>query len=173
MQKSNLRNTLANNEGNTIAHVTTMTSQKSKVSVNAAKALGIDPNDVMKYSEIQVQLGSNYSTRVNNQREREGLEKDFIAEKAFYRMVSGALAVNKKDESKEYAIVTPMPNTKGESHYLVNGKKVDFSLIQKLFKPSSLKSYGNQSQGTAKETKHYAIGLDSITRLAINGKVIL
>lgn len=172
MQIENLKNALSNNNGNNFAHVTTMTSQKSKVSVKAAKELGIDPESVMKYSEIQVQVGSDYSTRVNNQLAREGKEKNFIADSAFYRMVSGALAVSKKNENKFYAIVTPMSNSKGESYYLVNGKKVDFSLIEKLFKPSALKNYGT-SQGTDKEIKHLAIGLNSITRFALNGKVIL
>ena len=172
MQIENLKNELSNVVSNTIGHVTTMTCQKSKVSKKVAASLGIDPESVMKQSEIQVQFGSDYSTRVKNQLKRENKDNDFQAKEAFYRMVAGSLAVNKKDESKYYAIATPMPNSKGKTKWFINGKEVAFATIEKIFNPSALKSYGTR-QGTDKEIKHLAIGLNSITRIALNGKVIL
>ena len=172
MQIEKIKSELSNVVSNTIGHVTTMTCQKSKVSKKVAKELGIDPESVMKQSEIQVQFGSNYSTRVNNQLKRENKENNFEAKEAFYKMVAGSLAVNRKDESKFYAIATPMPNSKGTTKWFINGKEVDYSMIEKIFNPSALKSYGSR-QGTDKEIKHLAIGLNSITRIALNGKVVL
>ena len=172
MQIEILKNALKNVTANTIAHVTMITCQASKVNKAKAKDLGIDPNSVMKYSEIQIQLGSSYETRVNNQLGRENKVNDFIPESAYYRMVSGSLAVNKKDESKFYCIGFPMPNSKGESYYMINGKGVSKEYAESLFNASALKNYGTR-QGTEKEIKILAPALNSIIRLALNGKVIL
>lgn len=166
-----LAQVLANIKGNPIASVGMLTSQKSKVSKRVAKIMNLNPEDFFKYSEIQVQLGSTYSTRVNNQRAKEGKNTDFVAQLGNVEKIKGALGKGAQEWNTHilYAILTPNRNSKGQSFYIHKQNRVSFDFIKEVFNPSALKSYKSNTQKVDDDILHLTPKLTSITSLTTNG----
>ena len=158
-------------KGNPIASVEMVTSQKSKVSKTIAKLKNLNPDEFFKFSKIPVQLGSTYSTRVNNQRTKEGKENDFVAQLGNVIKISGALGKGAQEwnDAKRYAILTPNRNQKSESFYIYQNNKVDFSFIKSVFNPSSLKHYKSTTQQVDSDILHLTVMVNSITALVTSG----
>jgi hypothetical protein len=167
---SELAQLLASVKGNPIASVKMVTSQKSKVSKRVATARGLDVNDFFKFTKMQVQLGSTYSTRVNNQREKEGKEKDFEAQLGNVIKVAGALGIGAQEWNShiQYAVVTPNRNQKSDSFYIYQNNKADFKFIEQVFNPSALKKYKSNTQDVENDILHLTIKITSITAIVVN-----
>lgn len=159
-------------KGNPIATVTMLSDQKSKLSAFAKKTL---TDSVFKLTEMQVQLGSTYKTRVNNQLEREGKQADFEPQYGNVRRVKGCfgLGANDWNADRKYLICTPNKNNKPKVAYIYQGKKVDQKFIESVFIPSALKKYKNKSQGTDKQIFHMTPMLKSILEINVNGQRIV
>ena len=168
---SELAQLLASIKGNPIASVEMVTSQKSKVSKRVAKDRGLDPKDFFKFTKMPVQLGSTYSTRVNNQREKEGKEKDFEAQLGNVIKVAGALGMGAQEWNAhiQYAVLTPNRNQKSDSFYIYQNNKADFKFIEQVFNPSALKKYKSNTQGVEDDILHLTIKVTSITALVVGG----
>ena len=168
---SELAQLLASVKGNPIASVEMVTSQKSKVSKRVATARGLDANDFFKFTKLPVQLGSTYSTRVNNQREKEGKDSDFVAQLGNVVKVAGALGMGAQEWNShiQYAVVTPNRNQKSESFYLYQNNKADFGFIQQVFNPSALKKYKSNTQDVENDILHLTVKVTSITALVVGG----
>ena len=167
---SELAQLLASVKGNPIASIEMVTDQSKKVSKRVAKDRGIDPKDFFKYTKLPVQLGSTYSTRVNNQRDKEGKDTDFVAQLGNVVKVSGALGIGAQEWNShiQYAVVTPNRNQKSESFYLYQNNKADFKFIEQVFNPSALKKYKSNTQGVEDDILHLTIKLTSVTALVVN-----
>jgi len=167
---SELAQLLASVKGNPIASIEMVTDQSKKVSKRVAKDRGIDPKDFFKYTKLPVQLGSTYSTRVNNQRDKEGKDTDFVAQLGNVVKVSGALGIGAQEWNShiQYAVVTPNRNQKSESFYLYQNNKADFKFIEQVFNPSALKKYKSNTQGVEDDILHLTIKLTSITAIVVN-----
>ena len=167
---SELAQLLASIKGNPIASVEMLTDQSKKVSKKVAKDLGLDPKDFFKFAKMPVQLGSTYSTRVNNQRDKEGKDTDFVAQLGNVVKVSGALGIGAQEWNAhiQYAVVTPNRNQKSDSFYIYQNNKADFGFIQQVFNPSALKKYKSNTQGVEDDILHLTIKLTSVTALVVN-----
>ena len=168
---SELAQLLASVKGNPIASLEMVTDQSKKVSKKVAKDRGLDPKDFFKFTKMAVQLGSTYSTRVNNQREKEGKEKDFEAQLGNVIKVSGALGMGAQEWNAhiQYAVVTPNRNQKSESFYIYQNNKADFKFIEQVFNPSALKNYKSNTQGVEDDILHMTVKLTSVSALIVNG----
>ena len=168
---SELAKILASIKGNPIASIEMITEQHAKVSKKIANERNLNPKEFFKFTKMPVQLGSTYSTRVNNQRDKEGKDTDFVAQLGNVVKVSGALGIGAQEWNShvQYAVVTPNRNQKSESFYLYQDNKADFGFIQQVFNPSALKKYKSNTQGVEDDILHLTVKVTSITALVVGG----
>ena len=168
---SELAQLLASIKGNPIASIEMVTEQHAKVSKKIAKERNLNPKEFFKFTKMPVQLGSTYSIRVNNQRDKEGKEKDFVAQLGNVIKVAGALGMGAQEWNShiQYAVVTPNRNQKSESFYLYQNNKADFGFIQQVFNPSALKKYKSNTQDVENDILHLTVKVTSITALVVGG----
>ena len=167
---SELAKILASIKGNPIASIEMITEQHAKVSKKIANERNLNPKEFFKFTKMPVQLGSTYSTRVNNQRDKEGKDTDFVAQLGNVVKVSGALGLGAQEWNShiQYAVVTPNRNQKSESFYIYQNNKADFEFIKQVFNPSALKKYKSNTQEVENDILHLTIKLTSITAIVVN-----
>ena len=167
---SELAKILASIKGNPIASIEMITEQHAKVSKKIANERNLNPKEFFKFTKMPVQLGSTYSTRVNNQRDKEGKDTDFVAQLGNVVKVSGALGLGAQEWNShiQYAVVTPNRNQKSESFYIYQNNKADFEFIKQVFNPSALKKYKSNTQDVENDILHLTIKLTSITAIVVN-----
>jgi hypothetical protein len=85
------------------------------------------------HATFSAMLGINYENAVNNHRERNGLERDFVAQKPFgkhYVEGSKYLMQSDKDENKYYLALDKVGGVK--KIYLINGREATPEEIEDL-----------------------------------------
>lgn len=112
-------------------------------------------NDVVqKLAKWNFGTNSSYSQRVNNQREREGLEANFVAQPSWYKGLSddNKCAVGKHISKEEYYL-SLYPNKEGVSfvEYYINGIKATELQIEQIKSVEVKSSGGSKSQGLSQE----------------------
>lgn len=104
--------------------------------------IGQEVRKLTYYSNVG--LGISYENTVNNKRERNGEERDFVSEKPFGMSWEAFPFILKSDKNPEqkYLRMQFYANTKVKSIYLINGKLATASemLIIKQFTPKKSES---------------------------------
>lgn len=113
-------------------------------------------DEVLKLAKWSFGTNSSYSTRVNNAREREGIEGEFVAQESWFEPENGdtKCAVGHHKTNVEQKYVSLYPNNNGVSfvEYYINGRKAnDFEVEQ--IKAVMYESGGaSKSQGLSEES---------------------
>lgn len=125
-----------------------------------------EPRPFNKLSKVQsfvnALIGSEYESRVNKQRQREGIEEAFQSEKASGRTRINALLSHKDGDTEQlYLTVYIDKATMKETVYLDdNGNAYTWEQVQHYL---PLPKQSNDKQGIENEIKVIAPKLDSIT----------
>jgi len=131
--------------------------------------------NIEKVSHSVGMINFNYTNAVNNQREREGLEADFVAQLNWhtkkYDRVNGCVGFKAKagsDSEQEYMFFIPTHSRR--LGFLLNGRictPIENAVIKSFLAPKTK----NKSQGTEKEIPFRSYKLESIKLIRINKKV--
>ena len=119
---------------------------------------------VTKIANSNIFLGVNYQNSVNNQREREAMEKDFIAKPLWNgkgQKLSSAL-VNHIDNGTKYMAYMPIRSLK--AFYFDAALNILSVDLLKPFFPERK----NESQGTEKIVAYNVVKLANIRKLKVN-----
>ena len=117
--------------------------------------------DVTKIANIGIMLGYNYQNSVNNQREREGELKNFMAQSLWSgrgKRLSTALATHIEKET--YYMSYKSQQTFKSYHFDTALNFIPVAMLKPFFPKSNF-----NSQGTEKAIYHREIGIDNIRRL--------
>lgn len=117
---------------------------------------------VIKIANVGGMIGYSYENSVNNQREREGLLKDFLAEKLWKgagERVSTALA--RHIANGKLYLTFKKQQTFQSFYFTESGKPVSKNDLKPYFKPIT----PSAKQGVEKEVKHREISLDNTIRI--------
>jgi hypothetical protein len=129
-----------------------------------------------KVSQVNGQIGFDYTAAVNRQREREGKTTDFVAQKSVYDDVEGSTSLRQK-EGQIYLRYLPVAISASFSPVLVKANKEnpnsssDFEVTNK----DEVSQYKSPSKGSAsyqgveKGIEPRIISIDSIAAINING----
>jgi hypothetical protein len=136
-------------------------------------ALGAEKVDeCVKLSKVVAKINVNYTNMVNNQREREGLEKDFVAQENWhskkYDWVNGCIACNKNKagEDQEYLLYSPTASKRlgfAIKNKEANPKQVDLLL------PHLPASSTAKNQGTEVEVRYQALKMENLLFIKLKG----
>lgn len=128
-------------------------------------------HNVTRISERVVMLGCNYGNCVNNQRDREGLETDFVPQQLWNgkgQHVEGhPFLIQHVDTGKKYIAVKNQKN--GSECYHADGKIVDIKTLSN-FMPKS--GEGN-TQGVESPVNWRVISLDNIIGVRYAGEAFV
>lgn len=133
-----------------------------------------EPRPFQKLTKVQsfvnAMIGSEYESRVNNQRKREGIEESFEADKASGRTrINSILSHKDGDESQLYLSLYIDKATATETVYLdENDNAYTWEQVQNFL---PLPKTGNAKQGVENEIRIIAPKLESITAIQAFGKV--
>lgn len=120
---------------------------------------------VKKRAYHSVMVGFNYQNSVNNQRDREGKETDFVAEsRAWGEHVEGASALIYYNG--QYYLSCKLERTIA-TQYLVDGEVVDYETVVKPYMPVRKES---SRQGVDKTVKPMNPFLKNIETITMNGE---
>lgn len=154
-------------KGTTIATVTYETDPKMVKKHRETKEINPYNDLVVKRTKINVTLGFDYSNSVNNQKAREGQEKDFVAkERTWGQRIKGTTLVSHKDAIYLEAKINGKPQ---ENVFLniTTKKEIDKALLIPYL-PVISTSTGRQ--GVEKEIIMRDIKLESIKEIKIKGQ---
>lgn len=126
-----------------------------------------NPDNIRKIQQINGIIGHDYTNSVNNQREREGLERDFVSQNRGFLRVSDAL----QEKNGRYYLYM-MPRSKDKSVIYVDisngGEKIISKETLDPFLPPE-KTFA-PSQGTENMVPHISPLIDNIKMISINNK---
>ncbi len=135
--------------------------------------LGVEKVDeCVKLAKVVAQINVNYTNKVNNQREREGLPRDFVAQENWhskkYDWVNGCVACNKNKagEPQEYLIYFPTASKR--LGFALNGKQANPKQVDMLLPHLPLPSK-SKSQGTEVEIPFNTLKLENLLFIKLKG----
>ena len=154
----------------TFASLTLITEPKLNVKDRITK----EPRPFQKLTKIQdfinALLGADYESRVNKQREREGIEESFESQKASGRTRINALLSHKDDNAEQmYLSVYIDKATIKQTKYVdENGRTYTWAEVQNFL---PVPKQGNAKQELVDEIKIISPRLESIHSIHTFGKV--
>jgi hypothetical protein len=173
MKINNILNLLNDGGSAEFASVVALVSQsmvKTDKESGEINSLWYAKEGITKRTTYQVTLNGIYTNMVNNQREREGKERDFKAKPNWFEpvfdSVNGSIVCNKN--SKEDLYLKVAVRSAQTSEYFINGVQATTEQIEiiKKFKSNSKA----KNQGLEKEITIRTIWLEGIEK--INGKPV-
>lgn len=142
----------------------------AKVPTNALKRRNPFPNSE-KVVEYHVLLNGVYKNAVNNQREREGKEADFVAVANWHKKVfdgkNGSIVTNKSGE--KFYLMTIVSKAKVLGYFDANGNTLEHDQV----KPFLPKNYKPENQGLEKDVIVRTISLDNIQKIVTNNETLV
>lgn len=145
---------------------TTFASIKTRTLVRMSKkAIASCPfGQIAKESTVSVTLGFHYAKSVNRQRDREGLEADFVAEpRAWGERISGTPIVK---HNGEFYLECKVERSIGHQYYDETGNPLSDDDVD-----AYLPDRGASRQGVEREIVIRDYKLDSIRSITLNGTV--
>lgn len=122
-------------------------------------------NQIIKKSVENVMIGTTYEDRVNNNREKEGKERDFeVSENKVGKHRSKVILYN--DNTKKYYLQYERFNeVKPSVEYLFDGNEIE----KKLFESFMVKS-NYDKQGLKRTVNVLSVTLNNIKQITLNGQ---
>jgi hypothetical protein len=128
---------------------------------------------IEKRVNYQLSLNCVYQNAVNKQREREGLEKDFVASSNWhekvYDGVNGAILRHKEHHDKKY--LSGIVKNAEVVDYFVDGERATPEQVE-IIKQFRQVSKAPQNQGIEQAVIFRAISLENIEEIRTNGEVL-
>jgi hypothetical protein len=112
-------------------------------------------------------IGSEYEKRVNGNREKEGLESDFVSSPlSGKRHISKCVLTNINQENgvKFYLMCEWFKRSYPKVHYLHNGNSID----KHIFQSYEVKRKESEKQGVENKVNIVTYGMDSIKEIRMN-----
>jgi len=160
-----------------VTQVTKETTNKAPVPSFVLPGLKNGKTYFAKVSQVNVQVGYDYSNSVNKQREREGKVTDFVAKPSIYTSMTDSNVLVTKDE-QVYIRYRPIQVSASSKPVLIKAivesptTPNDFAVVSKQevdqYKGSSIKA--GSYQGVADGVEVRTISLDSVVSANIAGK---
>lgn len=115
-----------------------------------------------------VGINYEYEKQVNNQREREDKDTDFVAQKpSGMHHISKMILQSDKNENQYYLRLSINSANKGKSIFFADGKRVDKDKLAEYLPTSELEHSKNEKQGLDKDILVISPKLQSIYRLSL------
>ena len=121
---------------------------------------------LVKVSKCNYLLCSDYSTRVNNNRVKEGKETDFVSENLSGKFhISPCVLMDVKTQSKHYLMVERFVEVKPKVQYFFNEEPIEFEMFKQFLPPIG----ENKSQGLDRKVIVNTPLFDSIVGFTFRG----
>ena len=122
---------------------------------------------LVKKSKCNYLLCSDYTTRVNNNRVKEGKETDFVSEKSSGKFhISPCVLMDEKTQTKHYLMVERFVEVKPKVQYFFNEEPIEFDMFKQFLSPIS----ENKSQGLDRKVIVNTPLFDSIVGFTFRGR---
>ena len=131
---------------------------------------------VKKVQVVNVRLNTNYENAVNNQRQREGEQRNFTAAGNWHEKLAdkdnGCISCKKSDHSALY--LNYIEEKKLQTVYLLDGLPATEKELQAIFAffPKYDKKKIAEAQGTQKPIIFRLVAIDNIKRLTVNKQTV-
>ena len=124
--------------------------------------------EIFKVSTKTYRLVTDYSKRVQTNREKEGKDPTFVSDSPTgKRHISKSLLTDTESGSKTYIMVEWFPEIKGTTTYEYKGNSIDKTLFERWISHSES---SNTKQGLDREVKPITPDLDNVLELSIGGE---
>ena len=123
--------------------------------------------EIVKKSKCNFLLCTDYSKRVNVNRDKEDKEKDFVPQSPKGKKhLSPCVLTDEKTETKLYLFVERFDEIKPKVVYFHNDNPIEFEMFRNFLPPIS----DNKSQGLDREVKPLTYLFDSIVGFSFRGR---
>jgi len=123
--------------------------------------------EIVKKSKGNFLLCTDYSKRVNVNRDKEDKDKDFVPQSPKGKKhLSPCVLTDEKTESKLYLMVERFDEIKPKVVYFHNDNPIEFEMFRNFLPPIS----DNKSQGLDREVKPLTYLFDSIVSFSFRGR---
>jgi len=168
INKEGLLSLLTTVKGATPATIILQTIPKlNKSSRIDGTAPTFNTDNIRKSQQINGIIGHDYTNSVNNQREREGLERDFVSQNRGFLRVSDAV---QEKNGKFYLYMMPRSKDKSVMYVDISNGKEEIISKEKLDPFLPPEKISMPSQGTETIIPHISPLLNNIKMISINNK---